>query len=267
MKRTRPVWSATNPESKHCEENTMNIGSMNKGLRLLLEKYLPGKQAELEADSGIGCGAVLKQDGDCVKLLPWRIERRFTELKNLAGNGTLEAVSTLRFAAMSAEDTLRNLLYRELDLCEFLGESNIRSAFAVVSGSKTANILIKLADGKSVSIECSAALPEKTLALDRHEIIARRGIACDRVVDTQVPQSSIYLFRSKEETRFTDVDTELYGLENREIWIVRAAFAVVKTPGLAAEWNRTAGFLRRNVDTILTTAKTGKPIFFQENYA
>ena len=242
----------------------MNIGSMNKGLRLLLEKYLPGKQAELEADSGIGCGAVLKQDGDCVKLLPWRIERRFTELKNLAGNGTLEAVSTLRFAAMSAEDTLRNLLYRELDLCEFLGESNIRSAFAVVSGSKTANILIKLADGKSVSIECSAALPEKTLALDRHEIIARRGVASDRVVDTQVPQSSIYLFRKEGERCYTDVDSELYGLEYREIWIVRAAFAVIRQPVLAALWNRTDLLLRRKVDAVLNTAEVGRPVFFSE---
>ena len=133
-------------------------------------------------------------------------------------------------AVMNAEESLRNLLYRELDLCEFLGKSEIRSAFAVVSGGRTANVLIKLADGKSVSIECSAALPEKTSPLDRHEIIARRGIACDRVVDTQVPQSSIYLFRDGEETRYTDIDSELYGLENKEIWIVRAAFAVVKTP-------------------------------------
>lgn len=242
----------------------MNIESMNKGLHRLLEKYLPGKTAELETDSEIGCGACLKKDTEWIKLLPWRVERRFTELKKITENGTLEGISTLRFAAMSAEEPLRNLLYRELDLCKYLGASEIRSAFAVASGERIANVLIQLADGKSVSIECSSALPQNTSALDRHEIISRRGIASDRVVDTQVPQSSIYLFRSGEENRYTDVDSELYGLENKEIWIVRAAFAVLKTPSLAAEWNRTDRILRRNVESILNTAKNGKVVFFQE---
>ena len=128
-------------------------------------------------------------------------------------------------------------------------------------------MLIQLADGKSVSIECSSALPRNTSPLDRHEIISRRGIAGDRVVDTQVPQSSIYLFRNGEETRYTDVDSELYGLENKEIWIVRAAFAVLRTPSLAAQWNRTDRILRRNVESILNTAKNGKVVFFQEEQA
>ena len=86
-------------------------------------------------------------------------------------------------------------------------------------------------------------------------------------MDTQVPQSSIYLFRNGEETRYTDVDSELYGLESKEIWIVRSAFAVLRTPALAAEWNRTDRILRRNVESILNTAKNGKVVFFQEEQA
>ncbi|WP_294505113.1 hypothetical protein [uncultured Victivallis sp.] len=242
----------------------MNIESMNEKLQLLLEKYMPGRRAEVEADSSVGCGAVLCRDGKCVRLLPWRVERRFTELKAVTENGTLEGISTLRFAAMSAEVNLRDLLYRELDLCEFLGQSELHSAFAVVSGSGIANVLVKLADGKSASIECSAALPENTPAQDRHEIIARRGVASDRVVDTQVPQSSIYLFRKEGERCYTDVDSELYGLEYREIWIVRAAFAVIRLPVLAALWNRTDLLLRRKVDAVLNTAEVGRPVFFSE---
>ncbi len=245
----------------------MNIDKMNGGLRFLLEKYCPGSRASIAAEPGPGCGASLCMGEGSVTLLPWRVERRFTELKNLTVNGTLEDVSTLRFAVMSAEESLKNLLYRELDLSAFLGGSPVRSAFAVTSGDRIANVLLKLADGKSVSLECSAALPEGTEALDRHEIIARRGIACDRTVDTQVPQSSIYLFRAGGETRYTDIDSELYGLENREIWIVRAAFAVVKTPALAAEWNAAGKRLVRMTDAVLETAGTGKPALFQEEFA
>ena len=242
----------------------MNIESMNEGLHRLLEKYLPGKRAELETDAGIGCGAVLKKDGECVKLLPWRVERRFTELKNLTENGTLEEVSTLRFAVMSAEESLRHLLYRELDLCEFLGKSEIRSAFAVVSGGRTANVLIKLADGKSVSIECSAALPEKTSPLDRHEIIARRGVACDRTVDTQVPQSSIYQFTRDGEKRYTDTDTELFGFSADEITLIRAAFEVLQHPELAEIWNEADAKLTEITKAALESEKNGKPAIFAE---
>lgn len=245
----------------------MNIDKMNGGLRFLLEKYCPGSCAEIAAEPGPGCGAVLRMGNRGVTLLPWRVERRFAELKKLAVDGTLEDVSTLRFAVMSAEEPLRNLLYRELDLSVFLGGSPVRSAFAVTSGDRIANVLLKLADGKSVSLECSAALPEGTEPLDRHEIIARRGIACDRTVDTQVPQSSIYLFRAGEETRYTDIDSELYGLGNREIWIVRAAFAVMKEPALSAVWNAAGECLRRMTDAVLNTAGTGKPVLFQEEFA
>ena len=63
----------------------MNMEAMNKKFRLLLEKYLPGERAELVADSDIGCGARLKKDAEWIKLLPWRVERRFTRTEKNHG--------------------------------------------------------------------------------------------------------------------------------------------------------------------------------------
>ena len=134
---------------------------MNEALQWLRDKYAVKADGTLTATAPdfIGAGAELKlADGMVAKLLPWRQERRFVELKKLVDGKTLEDVSTLRFAAMSAEKSLEQLLYRELDLCAWLGESPIVSAFAVTNG-KTANAIVKLADDKSCSIECSAALP------------------------------------------------------------------------------------------------------------
>jgi len=56
-------------------------------------------------------------------------------------------------------------------------------------------------------------LPVGTAMIDRHELIAGRGVACDRVVDTQVPQDSIYALTGDGERRYTDTDAELFGLE------------------------------------------------------
>ncbi|NLF73919.1 MAG: hypothetical protein GX575_33335, partial [Candidatus Anammoximicrobium sp.] len=60
--------------------------------------------------------------------------------------------------------------------------------------------------------------------IDRHELIARRGVACDRVVDTQVPQDSVYALTADGESRYTDTDAELFGLEPDEVLLVRAAY-------------------------------------------
>ena len=239
---------------------------MNEALQWLRDKYAVKADGTLTATAPdyIGAGAELKlADGTVAKLLPWRQERRFVELKKLVDGKTLEDVSTLRFAAMSAEKSLEKLLYRELDLCACLGESPIVSVFAVTNG-KTANAIVKLADDKSCSIECSAALPAGTGEMDRHEIIARRGVACDRTVDTQVPQSSIYQFTRDGEKRYTDTDTELFGFSADEIILIRAAFEVLQHPELAGIWNEADAKLIEITKAALESGKNGKPAIFAE---
>ena len=114
----------------------MKIQEMNAALQWLREKYAVAADGVLaECADNMGAAAELKcNDGTTVKLLPWRIERRFFELKKLVDDKTLENVSTLRFAWMTSNKSLEALLYRELDLCAFLGESAIRSIFATVNG-------------------------------------------------------------------------------------------------------------------------------------
>lgn len=244
----------------------MKIKEMNEALQWLREKYaVKADGALVECDpASIGAGAELvMEDGKKVKLLPWRKERRFTELKALTVNGTLEGVSTLRFAWFSSVKSLENVLYRELDLAAFLGGSNIKSLYAVVNG-KTANVIAKLFDDKSCSIEASAMLPEGREDLDKHEIIARRGVACDRTVDTQVPQASIYQFTSEGEKRYTDIDTELFGFETDEILLIRAAFAVLSQVELADEWNAIDLTLKQQISDAINSEANGKKVIYKE---
>ena len=219
--------------------NKLSLKSMNSALCGLLNKYSVPDCGEMivSKKENIGPGVCLKlNNGQVVNLLPWRVERRFIELKKLIEDHTLEDVSTLRFCAMSTEQNLIQLLYREFDLCSFLGRAPVKSVFAVGSGGKTANVIVKLENNLSCSVECAAQVPGIP-ELDRHEVIARRGIACDRTVDTQIPQSSIYAFTEQGEQHYTDTDAELFGLSNAEIVLVRAAFQALTIPATAAEWN------------------------------
>ncbi len=65
---------------------------------------------------------------------------------------------------------------------------------------------------------------------DRHELIARRGVASDRVVDTQVPQSSVYVWSDSGADDFTDTDAELARLDPDSVALVRAAYDALSRP-------------------------------------
>jgi len=206
----------------------MNTKRMNKALDFLRAKY------------GARAGAVEMADGHCffgaTPLLPGRMERKIVELKKMTENGTLEGVSTLRFASFAPKgaDT-KAMLAKELDLAAYLGASDVVRVMASASGAAI-NVLAKLANDVNVSIEIGAGLPKGATAYDRHEIIARRGVACDQTVDTHTPHASIRVSNEDGMTEYTDVDTELFGLTYEEIWNVRAAFALLQGRADAKIW-------------------------------
>lgn len=232
---------------------------LNKALHFLIEKYGVPAGEIVDAE---GRPKVRAHGGE-FRLLPWRVERRFIELKNLIGNGTLEHVSTLRFASITAGGSLLRQVARELDLAAWLADSPVVSLFAACSGDAAANLVVKLENDISVSIECSNRLPEGAETIDRHEIIARRGVASDRVVDTQVPQSSIYAFTGKGDARYTDTDAELFGLSEAEIRLVRSAFAVLGNPALGTAWNAAAGVIEKLIEAVKQSDATSTVVTLQ----
>ena len=151
-------------------------------------------------------------------------------------NGTLEGVSTLRFAAFAPKGTdAEAMLAKELDLAAYLGASDVVRVFAVANGGAI-NVLAKLANDVNVSVEIGTGLPKKELGYDRHEIIAKRGVACDQTVDTHTQHASIRCWDAKGMAEYTDVDTELFGLTYEEVWNVRAAFALLQKRAATKIW-------------------------------
>lgn len=165
-------------------------------------------------------------------LLSWRYNRKFTELKKIVSDKVVENVSMLRFCSLGDPDiwSLNALMYREFDLCEFLTGSRIVSLHATLSYGLAGNIIVKLENGVIGSIEIGVQVPAGKPLIERHEIIASRGVASDIVVDTQVPQSSIYTFTKEGDIGYKDVDNELFGMDEFQVEWVRAAFEHLKDP-------------------------------------
>jgi hypothetical protein len=175
-----------------------------------------------------------------VPLLTWRVKRKFVELEKIVKDSVIENVCLFRFCCIGSKDKwlLSSLLYREMDLLEFIGNGKIISVQAVIGDDQVSNVILRLDNGALCSIEAGIQMPPDTPLIERHEIIAQRGVASDLVVDTNVPQSSIYCYSNEGERRYTDVDMELYGFDDLQIDHIRSAFQVIKNPELMKQWQQ-----------------------------
>lgn len=200
-----------------------------------------------------------------IPLLIWRMKRKFTELKKIVLDSVIEEICLFRISCMGSRDkwSLAKLLYREMDLLEFIGNGKIVSIQAIFNKDRAGNVILKLDNDILCSIEVNIQLPVDSTLQDRHEIIGRRGVASDLVVDTQVVQSSVYSFTEKGEFRYTDVDMELYGFDDLQVNHIRAAFQVLKSPDLIADWRKQHSHLVSMVKAAFESDKECKKINFK----
>ena len=200
---------------------------MQKGLDLLLKKYSVSVDARLCLN-----GEAVTVDGKQIPLLPWESERRFIELRGLIVTGRLGNMCTYRIGHTAKKGSdLFALLAREIGILEFTVCSEVKEIFAI-AGKHTMNCIAETENGCVCTVELGATLDGAQGDIDKHEIITDNGVACDRVVDTQLPQESIYVF-GKSKQAFMDTDAELYGYSEAEINTIRNAFAVAKSAELA----------------------------------
>ena len=196
---------------------------MQRGLDYLLKKYSVPAEAVMSKD-----GKSIKIDGEELPILPWQSERRIIELRNLVVLGRVGNMCTYRIGHTAPVGTdLYALLAREIGILEFTVNSPVIEIFAI-AGARTMNVIAETKNGCVATIELGATLDAGTPDVDKHEIITDNGVACDRVVDTQVPQSSVYVF-GKNAATYLDTDAELYGYSEAEINTIRNAFLLAKS--------------------------------------
>jgi len=199
-----------------------------------------------------------------IPLLTWRLKRKFIELKKIVQDSIIENVRMFRFCSMGNKDEWNwsSLLYREMDLCEFIGDGKIVSLQAVISDRQTGNVILRLDNNTLCSVEISIQMPSGSVLTERHEIIAQRGVASDLVVDTMIPQNSIYSYTEKGEHQYRDVDMELFGFDELQIDQVRSAFQVLKQRELAQQWQIQHKRLVSFINSVYISDKEQRKIFF-----
>lgn len=211
----------------------------------------------------LGRGTSLGQT--TVPLLPWRSERRFQELRAIVAQRTIDPVLMCRFACMTDGRPLDlpAILFREFDLLEWLTGRTMVSVCANVNGA-AANVIVRLSGGVLGGVEAAATLPPGAPLEDRHELIARRGVASDRAVDTQVAQSSVYVTTAAGVDRYTDTDDELFGLDGSQVSLVRAGWDALRHPEQHAAWRQRHARLARLVELALESDRRQQCLAVEE---
>jgi hypothetical protein len=228
------------------------VNNIENAVKLLLHKYEVKANVELNLLPGWSFLNKELNDND-MPLLTWRLNRRFIELKKIVSDEVVENVSMLRFCSLGDPNiwSLEALMYREFDLCEFITGSRIAYIHATLTNGLAGNIIVKLENGTIGSVEIGVQVPAGKPLIERHEIIARRGVASDIVVDTQVPQSSIYIFTENGDMEYKDVDNELFGMDEFQVEWVRAAFQHQKDPTQSENLIKQHNHLSRLVESAL----------------
>ncbi len=222
---------------------------LQEKLDFLLDKYAVSNKAVLSGDN-----KSVEVNGKKYALLPWRLERRFIELKKIVDT-TVGSIS--HFKIMSINPKSQDLDYitkKELDIAEYVSGIKVTEIFKA-QNINTASVICMSESGAVFTLELAATLDTGINAIDKHEIITDRGTACDRAVDSQTPLASVYVYGKKQE-EYTDVDFELYGLSIYEISVVRAAFEIAKNTQIGEENNKADARL----DTLLLKAEESEKL-------
>lgn len=192
-----------------------------------------------------------------VPLLYWRLRRSFIELKNVAIEGVIGQVCLQKSRIISSRNrwSFRDVIYREADICEYIGEGVVKSVFAVRNGEHGVNVIARLDTGVLCSMEISLDMPDRMDSQEMHEIVGRGGVASDRAIDAQLVQDSLYCFTRSADSKYTDTDAELFGFDPIEVEQIRSAFEIYKDPDLRERWIIQHRHLLKVVEAVVVSAE------------
>lgn len=161
---------------------------------------------------------------DRLPLLHWRAKRRYVELRNILLQKLVEHPLAVRIHHIVPRDafaaSLQDVFVQETDLVEFITGQPVTKVFADFCAGEYVNCILCTAGGVRVSMELGFS-PAGSQPVLLHEVIGKTGIASDVAVDTQTQQYPVYVFKGPDTATYTDVDAELYGLENTQADCVR----------------------------------------------
>lgn len=209
-------------------------------------------------------GYALCIDGKALPLMPWRFDRRLTEMRALVErDGALRQLcsyKSLRIDRAGAD--FKEMLLDELDTCEWLTGDSIASIYATSNGEHALLVIAKTSTGLVCAIDFAATLSKESKPVTRHEIVGVEGLITDRSINEQIPVESLYLFRdsAKAPETFTDMDNSMLGLIPEEVKTVDNIIFLLSNRDEHGKWLKRYDRLSYLVECVFDSVRTGQKV-------
>ena len=186
----------------------------------------------------------LELDGEAYPLFWWRCDPQVGSMYGKAPSRKICSMKLNRVAAKS--QGLKKLLYKELDIAEFIMGTKVKTVMSFQNGNSM-NMLATMENDRVALFELGATLHDETPEQGRHTYWGEEGMASDRVVSQKVASEAIYLFteEAKDAETFNDIFIYLYGLSRTDTLKATIIAEILMGRRSVADWRqRDAHYIR-----------------------
>lgn len=157
---------------------------------------------------------------------------------------------------------LERLLYKELDISEYVLRSEINSVMNYRNG-QSMNMLAKMKNECVAVFELAATMNEKTEEQGRHSFWGTDGMASDKVVSQKIASEAVYVFTDDDEKPqvFNDIFLYMYGLAKTEVFKAVMIAKILMEMVDISDWIDKDKHYRQCIAAAADSNQMGKKIF------
>lgn len=197
----------------------------------------------------------LMLDGVKYPLFWWRCDPQVGSMYAKAPSRKLCSMKLNRAGAKSAG--LEALLYKELDIAEWIMGSTVRTVMNFQNGSSM-NMLATMKNERVALFELTASLHDDTPEQGRHTYWGEDGMASDRVVSQKVASEAIYLFTEdqRDPQTYNDIFIYMYGLDRTDTLKATIIAEILMGRRDISDWNLRDAHYRKCIAAAAVSAET-----------
>ncbi len=204
-------------------------------------------------------GDILIWNGCAIPLFPSRYEPRIRALANY-GNPPEENSALNVYSFVGRDIPLERLIYREMDIAEYVLHDKVKKITAVVN-KNAVNIIAVMENGTCANMDLGNTMTPGSHNQSQHRLITTRGMANDLGVTDMTVQHQVYVYAENGMSVYDDDEYYLYGLDEDEVAKTLTVHAIltgqINWEGFAEQDQH----CRSLVAAVYESEKQGKPVY------
>lgn len=235
------------------------VTDIRQGVEKLLKirgREIPDFSLENRQESGFT--PTLLWNGKRIPLFTNRYDPRIRHIAAY-GNKTEENSALNVYAFTGSDVSLDRLIYRELNIAEFILHSKIKKITAFVN-ENAANIIAVMEDGTTANLDLGNTMAPGSHIQCQHRLITKHGMANDLSVTDMTVQHQVYIFSEEGTAVYDDDEYYLYGLGEEEVETVLTVHGIFTNHISCETWPEDHIRYLSMIDAVYASGKTGKSV-------